>query len=118
VSGNAFSERVLTVVFPGCLRPLTIPSKLGSYSASTLYHLVAVPPEAPGSLDYGDLDIVVCQPKNIKEDFLSSERVTFAEIEEALGSVQSPLTRRLYIQLRDTHPTGRNPALCSRPEDS
>jgi len=55
----------------------------------TLYHLVTVPPEAPGKLDYGDLDIMVCQPKNIKEGVPLSECVTFAEIEQALGSVHS-----------------------------
>ena len=54
-----------------------------------LYHLVAVPPEAPGKLDHGDLDIMVCQPKNIKEGIPLSECVTFAEIEQTLGSVHS-----------------------------
>lgn len=54
-----------------------------------LYHFVAVPPEAPGKLNHGDLDISVCQPKNVKEGIPLSECVTFAEIEQALGSAHS-----------------------------
>ena len=54
-----------------------------------LYHLVTVPSEAPGKLDHGDLNIVVCRPKNTKEGIPLLERVTFTEIEQALGPVQT-----------------------------
>jgi len=90
MGGNAFSERLPTAAFPrmssafyNSLKARIVPR------LEALYHLVAVPPEAPGKLDYGDLDIVVCQPKNIKEGVPLSECVTFAEIEDALGSVHS-----------------------------
>jgi len=90
MGGNAFSERLPTAVFPrmssafyNSLKARILPR------IENLYHLVAVPPEAPGKLDYGDLDIVVCQPKNIKEGIPLSECVSFAEIEQALGSVHS-----------------------------
>jgi len=90
MGGNAFSERLPTAVFPrmppafyGLLKARIVPR------LEALYHLVAVPPEAPGKVDYGDLDIVVCQPKNVKEGVALSECVTFAEIEQALGSVHS-----------------------------
>ena len=90
MGGNAFSEQLPTATFPrmppafyNSLKARIIPR------LEALYHLVAVPPEAPGKLDHGDLDIVVCQPKNIKEDVPLSECVTFAEIEQALGSVHS-----------------------------
>jgi len=90
MGGNAFSERIPTAVFPRMS-----PSFYNSLKArvvlrlEALYHLVTVPPEAPGKLDYGDLDIVVCQPKEVKENVPLSECVTFAEIEQALGSVHS-----------------------------
>ena len=90
MGGNAFSERLPTAVFPrmppafyNSLKARIVPR------LEALYHLVAVPPEAPGKLDYGDLDIVVCQPKNIKEGIPLSECVTFTEIEQALGSAYS-----------------------------
>ena len=90
MGGNAFSERLPTAVFPrmppafyNSIKARIIPR------LEDLYHLVTVPPEAPGKLDYGDLDIVVCQPKNVKEGVPLSECVTFAEIEQALGSVHS-----------------------------
>ena len=90
MGGNAFSEHLPTAVFPrmppafyNSLKARLIPR------LEALYHLVVVPPEAPGKLDHGDLDIVVCQPKDIKEGISLSECVTFAEIEQALGSVHS-----------------------------
>jgi hypothetical protein len=90
MGGNAFSEQLPTAVFPrmspafyNSLKARIVPR------LEALYHLVAVPPEAPGKLDYGDLDIVVCQPKNIKEGIPLSECVTLTEIEQALGSVHS-----------------------------
>ena len=90
MGGNAFSERLPTAVFPrmspafySSLKARIVPR------LEVLYHLVTVPPEAPGKLDHGDLDIVVCQPKNIKEGIPLSECVTFTEIEQALGSVHS-----------------------------
>ena len=90
MGGNAFSERLPTAVFPrmspafyNSLKARIVPR------LEALYHLVTVPPEAPGKLDYGDLDIVVCRPKEIKENTPLSECVTFAEIEQALGSVHS-----------------------------
>ena len=90
MGGNAFSERLPAAVFPrmspafySSLKARIVPR------LEVLYHLVTVPPEAPGKLDHGDLDIVVCQPKNIKEDIPLSECVTFTEIEQALGSVHS-----------------------------
>lgn len=90
MGGNAFSERLPTAVFPRMS-----PAFYNSLKArimprlEALYHLVAVPPEAPGKLDYGDLDVVVCQPKKIQEGIPLSECVTLAEIEQALGSVHS-----------------------------
>jgi len=90
MGGNAFSEQLPTAVFPRMS-----PAFYNSLKAQilprleALYHLVTVPPEAPGKLDYGDLDIVVCQPRKIKEGIPLSECVTFAEIEQALGSVHS-----------------------------
>jgi hypothetical protein len=90
MGGNAFSEHLPTAVFPrmppafyNSLKARIIPR------LEALYHFVAVPPEAPGKLDHGDLDILVCQPKNVKEGIPLSECVTFAEIEQALGSVHS-----------------------------
>ena len=90
MGGNAFSERLPTAVFPrmspafyNSIKDRIVPR------LEALYNLVAVPPEAPGKIDYGDLDIVVCQPKNIREDIPLSECVTLAEIEQALGSVHS-----------------------------
>ena len=90
MGGNAFSEQLPTAVFPRMS-----PAFYNSLKAQilprleALYHLVTVPPEAPGKLDYGDLDIVVCRPRKIKEGIPLSECVTFAEIEQALGSVHS-----------------------------
>jgi len=90
MGGNAFSERLPNAVFPRMS-----PAFYNSLKArilprlAALYHLVAVPPEAPGKIDYGDLDIAVCQPKNVREGIPLSECVTFAEIEEALGSAHS-----------------------------
>lgn len=90
MGGNAFSECLPTAVFPrmspafyNSLKARIVPR------LEALYHLVTVPPEAPGKLDYGDLDLVVCQPKEVKENTPLSECVTFAEIEQALGSVHS-----------------------------
>jgi hypothetical protein len=90
MGGNAFSERLPTAVFPrmspafyNSLKARVVPR------LEALYQLVSVPPEAPGKLDYGDLDLVVCQPKEVKENTPPSECVTFAEIEQALGSVHS-----------------------------
>lgn len=90
MGGNAFSEHLPTALFPrmppafyNSLKARIIPR------LETLYHLVVVPPEAPGKLDHGDLDISVCQPKNVKEGIPLSECVTLAEIEEALGSAHS-----------------------------
>ena len=90
MGGNAFSERLPTAVFPrmspafyNSLKARIIPR------LEALYHLVTVPPEAPGKIDHGDLDILVCQPKHIREGVPLSECVTFAEIEQALGSAHS-----------------------------
>ena len=90
MGGNAFSEQLPTAVFPrmpqafyNSLKARVVPR------LEALYNLVAVPPEAPGKLDFGDLDIVVCQPKNVKEGIPLSECVTLAEIEQALGSAHS-----------------------------
>ena len=90
MGGNAFSEQLPTAVFPR-MSPAFYNSLKARITPrlEALYHLVAVPPEAPGKLDYGDLDVVVCQPKDIKEGVPLSECVTFAEIEQALGSVHS-----------------------------
>ena len=90
MGGNAFSEQLPTAVFPrmppafyNSLKSRIIPR------LETLYHLVVVPPEAPEKPDHGDLDILVCQPRNVKEGIPRSECVTLEEIEQALGSVHS-----------------------------
>lgn len=90
MGGNAFSERLPTALFPrmstafyNSLKARLIPR------LEALYHLVVVPPEAPGKVDHGDLDILVCHPKNVKEGIPRSECVTPEEIERALGSVYS-----------------------------
>jgi hypothetical protein len=90
MGGNAFSERLPTAVFPR-MSPAFYNSLKARITPrlEALYHLVAVPPEAPGKLDYGDLDVMVCRPKDIKEGVPLSECVTFAEIEQALGSAHS-----------------------------
>ena len=90
MGGNAFSEQLPTAVFPrmspafyDSLKSRIMP-RLGA-----LYHFVVVPPEAPGKLNYGDLDILVCKPKDVKEGIPLSECVTLKEIEQALGSAHS-----------------------------
>ena len=90
MGGNAFSEQLPDAVFPrmppafyNSLKARIIPR------LETLYHRVVVPPEAPGKLDHGDLDILVCHPKNVKEGISLSECTTVAEIEQALGSAYS-----------------------------
>ena len=90
MGGNAFSERLPTAVFPR-MSPAFYNSLKARITPrlEALYHLVAIPPEAPGKLDYGDLDVVVYQPKDIKEGVPLSECVTFTEIEQALESVHS-----------------------------
>ena len=94
MGGNAFSEKLPTAVFPRM--PLAFYNSLKSRiipRLEALYHIVVVPPEAPGKLDFGDLDVLVCQPRNVKEGISLSECVTLEEIERALGSVHSiPLT--------------------------
>ena len=90
MGGNAFSEQLPAAVFPRMPTPF-----YNSFKArviprlEALYHLVAVPPEAPGKPDHGDLDILVCRPRNVKEGTPLSECVTVAEIEQALGSAHS-----------------------------
>lgn len=90
MGGNAFSEHLPAAVFPRMPSAFynTLKARVIS-RLEVLYHFVAVPPEAPGKLDHGDLDISVCQPKKVKEGIPLSECVTFAEIEQALGSVHS-----------------------------
>lgn len=90
MGGNAFSEQLPAAIFPrmppafyNSLKARVIPR------LEALYGLVAVPPEAPGKPNYGDLDISVCQPKNVKEGVPLSECVTLAEIERAVGSSYS-----------------------------
>jgi hypothetical protein len=90
MGGNAFSEQLPTAVFPRMSPPFYNSLKARIVPRlEALYNLVLVPPEAPGKLDHGDLDIVVCQPKKVKEGIPLSECVTFTEIEQALGSVHS-----------------------------
>jgi len=90
MGGNAFSEQLPTAVFPRMPPPFynSLKSRIIP-PLQDLYHLVVVPPEAPGKLDHGDLDILVCEPKNFKEGIPRSECVTLEEIEQALGSVYS-----------------------------
>ena len=90
MGGNAFSEQLPTAVFPRM--PPAFYNSLKSrimHRLGALYHLVVVPQEAPGKLDHGDLDVLVCQPKNLKEGIPRSECVTLEEIERALGAVHS-----------------------------
>ncbi|KAF9646700.1 hypothetical protein BDM02DRAFT_3254913 [Thelephora ganbajun] len=90
MGGNAFSDRLPTALFPRMSPAFYNSLKTRVTSRlEALYHLVAVPPEAPGKPDYGDLDIVICQPKIVKKDIPLSECVTLAEIEQALGSAHS-----------------------------
>ena len=90
MGGNAFSEQLPTAVFPKM--SLAFYNSLKSRimpRLEALYHLVVVPPGAPGKPDYGGLDILVCKPKDVKEGVPLSECVTLKEIEQALGSAYS-----------------------------
>ena len=89
---------------PGCLQPATIPSKLELYFVSGPYTA------------HGDLDIVVCRPKNIKEGYFSvGARHLHGDRASPWIGAERSLARRSHIRFRDTHPTRRGLALCHRP---
>lgn len=90
MGGKAFSEQLPAAVFPRMPTPFYNSLKARVVSRlEVLYCLVAVPPEVPGKIDHGDLDVLVSKPKNVKEGVPLSDCVTPTEIEKALGSVHS-----------------------------
>lgn len=81
MGGNAFKNAL-----PDARFPRMSPSIYNSLKArlllqlQTLYEHVAVPREAPGKADYGDIDFVVCQPR---------AELHHEDVRSALGAAQS-----------------------------
>ena len=103
MGGKAFSEQLPTAVFLRMPTPFygSLKDRVVS-RLEALYSLVAVPPEVPGKTDHGDIDVLVCKPKNVKEGVPLSECVTPTEIEQALGCAHSflePRDRTLHLAI-------------------
>ncbi|OSD07300.1 hypothetical protein PYCCODRAFT_1449351 [Trametes coccinea BRFM310] len=81
MGGNAFKAIVPNAIFPRMPPPVYYALKASLYPVlQPLYARVVVPREAPGKEDYGDLDFVVCGPR---------EGVTPAEVKTALRATHS-----------------------------
>lgn len=96
MGGNAFKATLPDASFPR-MRPALYNELKQRVTASlqTVYTSVAVPHEAPGKLDFGDIDFVVCHPR----DGLNPEMLRVALGAQhiiAIGNVSN-----LAIPLRD-----------------
>ncbi|KAI9058271.1 hypothetical protein FKP32DRAFT_1688728 [Trametes sanguinea] len=96
MGGNAFKTLVPDAIFPRMPPAVYEALKASLYPVlRPLYAQVVVPREAPGKEDYGDLDFVVCGPR---------EGVTPAEVKAALRATHSipmegPRTSNFAISL-------------------
>jgi len=63
MGGNAFAELLPSSPFPRMPRSIYDPLKVLLHARlQPLYQAVGTPTEAPGKVDYGDVDFLVCSP--------------------------------------------------------
>lgn len=109
MGGNAFTSVLPDAVFPR-MRPAVYFALKERIQArlSTLFAHVAVPREAPGKADYGDLDFVVAEPVEevtldmIKDALAAEHSIGGDTANFAVAMPESSPSERAYVQI-DVH---------------